>query len=39
MKFELWPTLAAHYWALTTSLSLVVSGLERRLPVRSIGHD
>ena len=34
MKFELWPTLAAHYWALTTHLSLLVSALERRLSGR-----
>jgi polar amino acid transport system permease protein len=34
MTFELWFTVAALYLALTTSLSLLVSWLERRLPVR-----
>ncbi len=33
MTFELWFTVAALYLALTTSLSLLVSWLERRLPV------
>lgn len=32
MTFELWFTVAALYLALTTSLSLVVNWLERRLP-------
>jgi len=34
MTFELWFTVAALYLALTTSLSLLVGWLERRLPVR-----
>ena len=38
MTFELWFTIAAMYLILTTSLSLLVTWLERRLPVRSIGH-
>ncbi|MCB1775878.1 MAG: amino acid ABC transporter permease [Candidatus Competibacteraceae bacterium] len=38
MTFELWFTVAALYLALTVSLSLVVSVLERRLPVHGAGH-
>lgn len=38
MTFELWFTVAALYLALTVSLSLLVSALERRLPVRGAGH-
>jgi len=38
MTFELWFTVAALYLVLTTSLSLLVSRLERRLPMRSAGH-
>lgn len=38
MTFELWFTVAALYLAVTTSLSLLVSGLERRLPVRGAEH-
>lgn len=38
MTFELWFTVAALYLALTISLSLLVSELERRLPVRGAGH-
>jgi polar amino acid transport system permease protein len=39
MTFELWFTVAALYLILTTSLSLLVSMLERRLPVRGgSGH-
>ncbi|MFO1424794.1 MAG: amino acid ABC transporter permease [Candidatus Competibacteraceae bacterium] len=34
MTFELWFTVAALYLTLTTSLSLLVGWLERRLPVR-----
>jgi polar amino acid transport system permease protein len=34
MTFELWFTVAALYLALTISLSLLVSWLERRLPAR-----
>ena len=38
MTFELWFMVAALYLTLTISLSLVVSELERRLPVRGAGH-
>ena len=38
MTFELWFTVAALYLALTTSLSLLVSWLERRLPVHGAGQ-
>ncbi len=38
MTFELWFTIAALYLALTTSLSLLVSWLERHLPVPSAGQ-
>lgn len=38
MTFELWFTVAALYLALTTSLSLLVGWLERRLPVRGGEH-
>lgn len=38
MTFELWFTVAALYLVLTTSLSLLVSWLERRLPAPSAGH-
>lgn len=38
MTFELWFTVAALYLALTTSLSLLVNVLERRLPARGAGH-
>ncbi|MFO1372250.1 MAG: amino acid ABC transporter permease [Candidatus Competibacteraceae bacterium] len=38
MTFELWFTVAALYLTLTTSLSLLVSWLERRLPVRGVEH-
>ncbi len=38
MTFELWFTVAALYLALTTSLSLVVNWLERRLPSPGTGH-
>lgn len=38
MTFELWFTVAALYLAVTTSLSLLVSGLEHRLPVRGAEH-
>ncbi len=38
MTFELWFTVAALYLALTTSLSLLVSWLERRLPVHGAGR-
>ncbi len=38
MTFELWFTIAGLYLALTTSLSLLVSWLERRLPVPSAGQ-
>lgn len=38
MTFELWFTIAALYLILTTSLSLLVSGLERRWPSPSAGH-
>ena len=38
MTFELWFTVAALYLVLTISLSLLVSELERRLPVRGAGH-
>ena len=38
MTFELWFTIAAMYLILTTSLSLLVSWLERRLPMRSTGR-
>lgn len=34
MTFKLWFTVAALYLALSVSLSLLVSWLERRLPVR-----
>ena len=34
MIFKLWFAVAALYLALTTRLSLLVSWLERRLPVR-----
>jgi polar amino acid transport system permease protein len=38
MTFELWFTVAALYLTLTISLSLLVSELERRLPVHGAGH-
>ncbi len=38
MTFELWFTIAGLYLALTTSLSLLVSWLERRLPAPSAGQ-
>ena len=38
MTFELWFTVAALCLALTTSLSLLVSWLERRRPVRGGEH-
>lgn len=38
MTFELWFTVAALYLALTTSLSFLVSWLERRWPASSAGH-
>lgn len=38
MTFELWFTVAALYLALTTSLSLLVSWLERRWPNPGVGH-
>jgi polar amino acid transport system permease protein len=38
MTFELWFTIAAIYLILTTSLSLLVSWLERYLPVHGGGH-
>ncbi|HCB13363.1 MAG TPA: polar amino acid ABC transporter permease [Gammaproteobacteria bacterium] len=38
MTFELWFTVAALYLVLTTSLSLLISRLERRLPMHSAGH-
>jgi polar amino acid transport system permease protein len=38
MTFELWFTVAALYLILTTSLSLLVSWLEHRLPARGAGR-
>jgi len=38
MTFELWFTVAALYLALTTSLSFLVSWLERRWPAPGAGH-
>lgn len=38
MSFELWFTIAVMYLVLTTSLSLLVSVLERRLSTRGIGQ-
>lgn len=38
MTFELWFTVAALYLAVTTSLSLLVSWLEHRLPARGAGR-
>jgi polar amino acid transport system permease protein len=38
MTFELWFAVAALYLALTTGLSMLASWLERRLPLRGVGH-
>jgi len=38
MTFELWFTVAALYLALTTGLSMLAGWLERRLPLRGVGH-